>query len=125
MILGRGYRHAVNCTSTQDIAHHDFAFEDIIDDSKQQLKILAKALGVSHKVQAGLSTLNQDRPDHQQALSILALPLTRSMRCEVCMLTRDNVSGMKVLNALFICRTQEGQCDAGGHQVSGRACRCT
>ncbi|CAL8469999.1 g9541 [Coccomyxa elongata] len=34
----------------RDIAHHDFAFEDIIDDAEQQLKILAKALSVSHKV---------------------------------------------------------------------------
>lgn len=70
----------------QDIAHHDFAFEDIIDDSEQQLKILAEALGVSHKVQhfqcfqliwpswLKNHNLNQDRSDHQQVLFKFGVP---------------------------------------------------
>ena len=51
MVLSREHRIAVSCASMQDIAHHDFAFEDIINDSEQQLKTLAEALGLSRKVQ--------------------------------------------------------------------------
>ncbi len=47
-----GSQSAILCL--QEIAHHDFACEDIIKDSKEQMRILAEALGLSHKARVSV-----------------------------------------------------------------------
>lgn len=55
----------------QDIAGHDFAFENIIAEPEKQLRILAEHLGVADQVWSSFIKLHISKPSSAEQRSVL------------------------------------------------------